>query len=109
MNPVTPQELKNVIACRDLPDKHLQWIIDHSECKEYEDGTQIKKTGDEADVMIFTLEGAIAFYLDVNGRLVYYFHFGNDEASGGAGGLLPYSRMKKYPGCSFAQGKLRTL
>ena len=109
MQPVTIDDLKGVFAFNDLPSEHLQWILDHADYHEYEDGTQIKKTGDEADVMMIVIEGKISFYLDYHGRLVYYFHYTNDAATGGVGGLLPHSRMKTYPGCSFANGKLRTL
>lgn len=109
METMTIEELKNVAAFRDLPDGQLQWIVDHSTYHEYEDGSQIKKTGDEADVMLIILDGRINFYMDVHGRLVYYYSFANDELTGGVSGLLPYSRMKTYPGCSFAGGKLRTL
>jgi signal transduction histidine kinase len=109
MQSATIEELKNVVALSDLPDAHLQWILDHSDYHEYEDGTQIKKTGDEADVMMIVLEGRISFYLDYHGRLVYYFYYANDTATGGVGGLFPYSRMKFYPGCSFAVGNLRCL
>jgi signal transduction histidine kinase len=109
MKLVNIEELKNVIALSDLPKVHLQWIIDHSDYREYEDGTQVHKTGDVADRMIIILEGSVSFYLDVHGRLVFYYHFANDAAAGGVTGLLPYSRMKSYPGCSFAVGKLRTL
>jgi len=109
MQPVTIDDLKGVFAFNDLPAEHLQWILDHADYHEYEDGTQIKKTGDEADVMMIVIEGKISFYLDYHGRLVYYFHYTNDAATGGVGGLLPHSRMKTYPGCSFANGKLRTL
>lgn len=109
MESKTIEELKNVITLSDLPDKHLQWILEHSEYYEYEDGIQIRKTGDVADEMIFILEGGVAFYLDIHGRLVYYFYFSNDTQSGGVTGLLPYSRMKVYPGCSFAVGNLRIL
>src|SRR6476660_5340840 len=109
MNSVTINELKTVIALGDLPDEHLQWILDHSVYKEYEDGAQIKKTGEEADVMVIILEGGISFYMDVHGRLVYYYHFENDAVTGGISGVMPYSRMKVYPGCSFAVGKLRSL
>jgi signal transduction histidine kinase len=109
MKPVTIEELKHVAALSGLPDEHLQWILDRAEYHEYEDGTQIRKTGDEADVMIFILEGVISFYLDQHGRLVYYLHFANDATTGGVSGLLPYSRMKVYPGCSFAEGNLRVL
>ena len=109
MQPVTIEELKGVVAFSDLPDAQLQWLLDHSEYAEYEDRTQIKKTGDEADVMIIVLEGKVSFYFDYHGRLVYYFYYGNDESTGGVGGLFPYSRMKVYPGCSFATGHLRCL
>src|SRR5215831_3577746 len=109
MNKVTIEELKAVAAFSELPDDQLQWILDHSEQHEYQDGSQIKKTGDEADVMIIIIEGRITFYMDIHGRLVYYFSFANDEMTGGVSGLLPYSRMKTYPGCSFATGKLRML
>jgi signal transduction histidine kinase len=109
MESTTIEELKNVVALSDLPDDHLQWILNHSDYHEYEDGTQIRKTGEEAQDMIMILEGSISFYLDVHGRLVYYYYFTNDVLSGGVTGLLPYSRMKVYPGCSFAVGKLRLL
>src|SRR5262245_53740027 len=109
MKQVTIGELKAVTSFSDLPDEHLQWVIDHSEYQEFEDGSQLRKTGDEADVMIIIIEGRITFYMDIHGRLVYYFSFANDDLTGGVSGLLPYSRMKTYPGCSFATGKLRLL
>src|SRR3954452_7952321 len=109
MQSPTIEELKKVIALSELPDEQLQWILDRSEYSEYEDGTQIKKTGDEADVMIIILEGKISFYFDYHGRLVYYFYYANEALTGGVGGLFPYSRMKFYPGCSFASGHVRCL
>ena len=109
MNPVTTEELRNVIALSDLPDEHLRWILENSGYEEHEDGEQLVKTGDPIDTMWFILEGKVSFYMDVNGRLVYYFTFENDAATGGAGGLLPYSRMKNSPGCSYAVGKVRAL
>jgi signal transduction histidine kinase len=109
MPSLTIEDLKKVIVLGDLPDAQLQWILDHSEYSEYEDGTQIKKTGDEADVMIIVIEGKISFYFDYHGRLVYYFYYCNDAQTGGVGGLLPHSRMKVYPGCSFANGHVRCL
>jgi signal transduction histidine kinase len=109
MQPANIEDLKRVVALNDLPDEHLQWILDHSEYTEFEDGTQIKKTGDEADVMIIVIEGKVSFYFDYHGRLVYYFYYANDQLTGGVGGLFPYSRMKVYPGCSFAVGHLRCL
>ncbi|MFO7524872.1 MAG: ATP-binding protein [Ignavibacteriaceae bacterium] len=107
MQPVTIDELKKVIALSDLPDEHLQWILDHSEVVEYEDGELVSKTGEPVDWMFFIIEGKLDFYMDVNGKLVYYHHFENNAESGGVTGLLPYSRMKLSPGNSFTIGKLR--
>ncbi len=107
--PVTIHELKNVIALRDLPDEHLTWILEHSEYVEYEDGALMYKTGDTADFMAFLLEGKLDFYMDVNGKLVFYISFENNETMGGVTGLLPYSRMKVLPGNSYSVGKTRLL
>src|SRR6187399_2614183 len=102
MQPVKIEELKKVIALSDLPDDHLQWILDHGEYMEYEEGSVIMKTGETPDSMYFILEGMVSFYMNKNGTLVHYFDFANDAATGGATGLLPYSRMKTSPGTSFA-------
>lgn len=107
MEPVTIEELKKVIALSDLPDEHLQWLLDHSEVIEYDDGELVSKTGEPVDWMLFMIEGKLDFYMDVNGKLVYYHHFENEAESGGVTGLLPYSRMKLSPGNSFAIGKIR--
>lgn len=109
MAQVTIAELRKNIAVSELPDEHLQWIIDHSEYEEYEDGDIIGKFGSPAEVMWINLEGKVSFYMNVNGRQVYYITFENNEITGGVGGLLPYSRMKTYPGTSYAMGKVRVL
>jgi len=106
---VNIEELKKVIALQDLPDDHLQWIIDHSTYHEYEDGDRIAKYGDPADTMWISIEGRVSFYMVVNGRQVYYFTFENNHVTGGVGGLLPYSRMTKLPGNSYANGPVKTL
>jgi signal transduction histidine kinase len=109
MAAVTIDELKNVVALNDLPEEHLQWILDHCQYGEYPDGTMIMKFGAPATRMFFILEGSIAFYMDVNGRQVYYFTFGNEKATGGVSGLMPYSRMKTSPGYAYAVGTVRVL
>jgi signal transduction histidine kinase len=105
----TLDEMRNVIALSDLPDEHLQWILDRSEYEEFEDGATMVKTGDPMDYMWFVIEGAGDFYLDVNGKLVHYFKFENNALTGGIGGLIPYSRMKKAPGYNYANGHVRIL
>lgn len=109
MQPITIEELKKVIAFRDLPDELLQWIIDHSEAVEYEEGELVGRTGETAEWMFFMIEGRVDYYKNVNGKLVYYHSFMNDPDSGGVTGLLPYSRMKVYGGNSVVSTKLRGL
>src|SRR5882724_10962220 len=106
MSTVAIENIKKVIALGGLPEEHLQWIMDHSEYHEYEDGDIIVKTGETAEYMMFIVEGVLSFYMDKGGKLVHFFDFANDDTTGGATGLLPYSRMKTSPGTSFAVGKL---
>lgn len=107
MQPVTIEELKKVIALRDLPDELLQWLLKNSEAIEYEEGETVGKTGETAEWMYFIIRGRIDYYKNVNGKLVYYHHFMNDADSGGVSGLLPYSRMKVYGGNTVVSIKLR--
>lgn len=106
---VTFEELREIHALSELPDEHLQWLLDHSVYQEFEDGALIGKYGEAAENMWFLLEGKVTFYMNVNGRLVYYFTFENNATTGGVSGLIPYSRMKTYPGNSYATGKVRSI
>ncbi len=106
---VTIDELKKVIALGDLPDAHLQWILDHTEYRIYADGELIAQYGETAEVMWILLSGKVVFYMYVKGRQVYYFTFENNQVTGGVGGLMPYSRMKTHPGYSYALGEVRAL
>jgi len=109
MSALTIEDLKKVIALKDLPDEHLQWILERSEYFENEDGTIISKHGDPADYLWITLEGKYAFYMVVNGKQVYYHTFENNEQNGGISGMLPYSRMKFMPGNAYAVGTIKYL
>jgi signal transduction histidine kinase len=109
MASITTAELKKVIALSDLPEEHLQWILDHSVYEEYADGEVIMKFGEPTTRLMFIIEGNIAFYMDVNGRQVYYFTFGNDKSTGGVSGLIPYSRMKTSPGYAYTVGTLKAM
>ena len=109
MQSVTIEDLKKVFALSDLSDEHLQWILAHSEYRELGDGDLIAKFGEPAEMMWIFLEGKIAFYMYINGRQVYYYTFENDNITGGLGGLTPYSRMKTYPGYSYALGEVKLL
>jgi signal transduction histidine kinase len=105
----TAEELRNVYAFRDLPDEMLEWVIEKAEYAEFNDGELIVGKDQPIDHMWILLSGSAHFYLDVNGSMVHYYNFENDEASGGVGGILPYSRMTKSPGYSYASGQIRSL
>lgn len=109
MIPVTIQDLKKVVAMSELPDEHLQWILDRCEYEEVEDGGLVAKFGEPADKMWITLEGKVSFYMNVNGRQVFYFTFENNDVTGGVGGLMPYSRMKTIPGYAYAVGSTKII
>ena len=106
---ITIEELKNNIVLRDLSEEHLNWILNHSEIADYNDGDMIIKTGEPIDNMYFFLEGRMDFYMNVNGKLVYYHTTENNDLTGGVTGVLPYSRLKNSPGNSYAIGKVRTV
>jgi len=106
---ITIEELKRIFALRDLPDEHLNWILNHSEYIEYDDGDVVVKTGEPIDEMYIFLEGKMNFYMNVNGQLVYYHTTENDELTGGVTGLLPYSRLKNSPGNGYIVGKARVI
>ena len=106
---VTIEKLKKVVALKVLPDEHLNWILNRAECEEYEDGDTLIKTGEPINEMIFFLEGKMDFYMNVNGKLVFYHCVENNESTGGVSGVLPYSRLKNSPGNGYAVGKVCTL
>ena len=109
MQSATIEDLKKVVALSDLPDEHLQWILEHSEYREYADGDIIAKYGDPAEIMWISWQGKVAFYMYIKGHQVHYFTFENNNVTGGVGGLMPYSRMKTYPGYSYALGEVKLL
>ncbi|MBK5273272.1 MAG: GHKL domain-containing protein [Bacteroidia bacterium] len=109
MQLVSIEDLRKIIALSELPDEHLQWILERSEYQEYEDGALMVKYGEPAETMWISLEGKVSFYMNINGRQVYYFTFENNTVTGGVGGLLPYSRMKTSPGYAYATGKVKII
>ena len=106
---ISIEQLKNVIAFKDLPDDQLEWILAHSGYVEFEDSALIYKTGDSIDTMAILLEGKLDYYMNVKGKLVFYFSFENNDVTGGVTGLLPYSRLREVHGDIYAVGKIRML
>lgn len=99
--------LRKVVALKDQSDELLAWMAERCSYKEYEDGETVVKTGDPIDWMWLIFEGKIDFYMDMNGKLVYYHSFVNGDQSEGVGGLIPYSRMKSSAGYGYSVGKVK--
>ncbi len=108
-NTVTLESLKKVFALNDLPDEHLRWILDRGIVEVHEDGTLVSKYGESADHLWFIVEGKVAFYMNLNGRQVYFFTFENNNLIGGVSGMIPHSRLKTYPGYGYTVGKTTIL
>src|ERR1044072_3697705 len=109
MQTPTLAEMRTIVSFSELPDEHLLWIRERCIYQEFEDGAQLTKSGEPMETMNIILSGEVDFYMDVKGKQVFYLCFGNDHATGGMAGLLPYSRMKNSPGFAYAKGKLRLL
>lgn len=77
-----------------VPKEAIQWLIDHSEYREYQEGETYLNAGSEAQEMIMVTKGTYLLRL-VLGKETRDF---NDGEPGDITGLLPFSRMKKYTG-----------
>lgn len=84
-------ELKNFSTFQDLPEEHLQWLIDHSEMLTLKEGDQVLKKGEPVHYMYIILKGALELKAPQGNQ---FRHLSTIE-KGGITGLLPYSRMKE--------------
>lgn len=101
----TPALLKTFDALKDVPEDQLQWLIDHSDCRELADGEKLFEPGKPIDFTNFI----------IGGRLRMYFYIGGvkreigDSEPGDITGYLPYSRGKIAAGYGVAIEKLQIM
>lgn len=107
MSKGTIEQLRSIIALRDVSEENLQWLLDNAEFLEYKEGTLLTEKDKPIDHLWLIFEGSGKFFLEDNGKLNHYYTFENSEQSGGTGGLLPYSRMKTSPGFTYAEGTVK--
>lgn len=98
-------ELRTFELFHGLPDDLLAWLIGVGRVVVWDDGDMFIEPGMEATDMYILLEGALRFRIAMPGQPV---SVGMLE-KGAATGLLPFSRMTKYPGRGTALGTLRYL
>ncbi len=91
MPTVTRDELRTVTVFRDLPDDQLDWFL--AQCREVrlEPGELYVRAGDPADRMIVLLEGELNARFPPPSQNVF------SVSAGSVSGVLPYSRMTKFP------------
>jgi signal transduction histidine kinase len=104
MSGIIPKDLRTISTLSDLDDDLIQWIIDNSTYRDFEDGELIWKTGEPAEYMIFNFDGGVDFFMEQGGKYTYVRRWGHEIS-----GLLPFSRMTHSPGNAYAVGKTRAL
>jgi signal transduction histidine kinase len=77
-----------------VPEEQLQWLIDNSECRDFEEGEFLFKKGDPADHMMIILSGKARAYALQNNQKRDLFELEPPDISG----LLPFSRLKTAVG-----------
>ncbi len=103
MSNVTREELRTVEVFHDLPDEQLDWFLDHATEVRIQPGEIYVRAGDVADKMIVVLEGELQARFEGANENVFTTH------AGAVSGVLPYSRMKVFPGTGRAVKPSRIL
>jgi signal transduction histidine kinase len=96
---IEARELRNIAIFSDLPEEQLAWFAAQGEEVCAETGEVVFRQGDPADHMFVFLEGE----LEGRGAEGRIFHARAGEVTG----LLPFSRLQKFPGVGRATTRLR--
>jgi len=91
MSDVTRDELRTVAVFHDLPDAQLDWFLGHSTEVRLAPGEIYVRSGEPADKMMVLLEGELQARTEGPNENVFSTHAGTVT------GVLPYSRMTKFP------------
>lgn len=100
---VTREELRTVAVFHDLPDDQLDWFLAHASEARFAPGDVYVHAGDPADKMMVVLEGELQVRSDSAPDAVF-----NIPAKS-VSGVLPFSRMKIFPGTGRAIAPSRVL
>jgi signal transduction histidine kinase len=95
--------LRTVPIFSDLSAEQLEWLASHGNDEVHDDGAMLFLPGSEADSMTAILEGSIDVLLSIGGQMVPFL----TQRAGTVTGLLPYSRLRTYPGSGKAVGRTR--
>jgi signal transduction histidine kinase len=84
--------LRQVPAFSDLPGDQIDWFVSQAQVRDLRPGDHYVRQGDPADAMFVLLEGEFQVRGEIAGDTIV-----RDLKTGEVTGLLPFSRMKKFP------------
>jgi signal transduction histidine kinase len=87
------EALRDVKVLADLPDEEIGWLADHVEDQSWERGATTYEQGQPADHMLFILEGELQARAPEGSAPLPPFI----ARAGDVSGVLPHSRLKKFP------------
>ncbi len=90
----TIDELRPLTILEDLPEQLLTWLSDHGTKIELALGDRMLSRGEPAQFMFIIVSGSIQRYEEVGGQWLVV----STTVRGQVTGMLPFSRMKHYPG-----------
>ena len=99
------EDLRRVPVFQDLDNEQLAWLMECAECLSLEPGGVLWEPAEPAGAMFVVLTGTIRLYVDLAGQSVQV----DSHRWGGIMGVLPYSRMKQFPGKAVASEPTRIL
>jgi signal transduction histidine kinase len=96
-------ELRRIPALADLPDDQLDWFLSQAKEVSLKAGETYFRQGDPADSMFVVLEGQFQTRGELNGDAVAF-----TTSPGDITGVLPFSRMTRFPvsGRALVEGRL---
>lgn len=84
-----------------LNGSQLRWFVEHASDEHYEEGAHLVSPGELAEHMNIIVDGQLRFQnSDPNSPVII-------ARAGQATGLLPFSRLRRYPGNAYAIERLR--
>jgi len=90
-------DLRKIEVFADLPEEHLAWLVEKFEEMRFQPGEILAREGDPVENLIVILEGEIRVQRDSDPDSIIFTGY-----AGQISGVLPYSRLSRYPGTSRA-------
>ncbi|QHT70315.1 cyclic nucleotide-binding domain-containing protein [Rhodocytophaga rosea] len=84
------EELQAIPTFNGLPQQQLVWFVEHASIRQVEEDEKVFRKGEQADLMLIILKGAVQLLLEQNGQVLPISTIHKGDITG----LLPYSQMK---------------